>query len=131
METIDRIFEDRENFKRLIRDMIKLKGYVAEVEAKYLSMQEIHLSGICKKNCLVMTWSEILEIKIITISLSNAYDLDLAATMGDRHRPEMQDSSLIVLSDILRPVYKKVVLCHERHKRHLQIWSDLQQSKIK
>jgi len=118
MDFLSELFEEREKLRANIQGIAELKENVLEIELKYLSLQKLHSTGRCNKNCLEIPWSVVADIKILAISLSNAYHVDLAVTNGDRHREDIQDYSLLSLAKIIFPIYKKVLLCHERHKRH-------------
>ena len=118
MEFIPMIFEERDRLNYDIKGVLQLKKFVAEMESKYWGLQDIHLIGQCSKKCLEVSWSQVVELKILVSSLQNAYQVDLCVSLGDRHKPELQDESLHSLSKVIYPVYKKIILCYERHRRY-------------
>jgi len=118
MEFIPMIFEERDRLNYDINAALELKEFVAEMESKYWSLHGIHLSGKCTKKCLEISWSQILEHKILVVSLQNAYQVDLSVSLGDRHEPRLQDESLLSISKAIFPVYKKIIQCYERHRRY-------------
>lgn len=112
----DSVLEDRAKLRACINSVSDLKDFLCDVEINYLKLRDLHLSGVCKENCLDLTLSDVVELKILAVALLNAYQVDLIVTTGDRHNRQYQDSSLTSLIKLGLPVMKKVVDCYKKHK---------------